>query len=324
MEHKLPLLPPELWLAILASLHLPDLVSFSATSSSFQSLAVHPLETHKALRARYHGAGYDLKHSWYNLLLAILREPAAAYYIEDLEVDQTHRDLAHRLEASDTPWTVTPADAALVRHAVEDETWIPETDKERFLKRLFEYGDEDPAVTFLVLQLPNLRRLSLPTHGYGDLDSDSETLMPIVTRIAQAAATMDVGRVADRSPAEGVSLSPSLPLPLSRLEHYEGHVLDDRGIGFIAPIMALPSLRSLRTDWNHAEGFDWPPTLPKSNVRELRIDNGTAGLNAVLRLARGIRGPCMIWGLERMMKRQSGIGIAWRFRLRELDKRIGW
>ncbi|KAJ7138847.1 hypothetical protein C8R46DRAFT_1136377 [Mycena filopes] len=302
MDHNLPLVPPELWLAILASLYLPDLVSFSATSSSFQCLAVRPLEVHKALRARYHSAGYDLKSSWYNLLVAILREPAAAYYIEVLEVEQTHRDLAHRLEDSDTPWTVTPADTSLA-------------DKERFLEQLLEYGDKDPAVTLLVLQLPNLRRLSLPTYGYGDLASDSETHMPIVTRIAQAAANMKAGGVAHRSLAEGVSLSHSLPLPLSRLEHYEGHVLDERGIGFIAPIMALSSLRSLRTDWNHAEGFDWPPTLPKSNVREIRIDNGTAGLNAVLRLARGIRGPCMIWG---------GIGIAWRFRLRELDKRIGW
>ncbi|KAJ7185354.1 hypothetical protein C8R46DRAFT_1287901 [Mycena filopes] len=293
MEYKLTLLPPELWLAILASLYLPDLVSFSATCSSFQSLAVRPLEVHKTLRARYHSAGYNLEDSWYSLLLAILREPAAAYYIEDLEVEQTERDLAHQpVEDSDAPWTVTPADAALIRRAVEVDTWIPETDKERILERLLEYGDENAAVTLLVLRLPNLRRLSLPTYGWGELDS--ENLMPIVTRIAQAGANVDEGGVA----------SPSLPLPLSRLEHYEGHVFDGRGINFesIAPIMVLPSLRSLSTSWNHEEeGFDWPATLLKSNVREIRIDNGTVVLKTILRLARGIRGPCVIgqkWGFR--------------------------
>ncbi|KAJ7138824.1 hypothetical protein C8R46DRAFT_1136305 [Mycena filopes] len=299
------ILPPELWFSVFASLLLPDLVNISAACSAFQSLALPSLETHKALRARYRSLGHDADVYytcyWYRLLLDVLREPAAAYYVEDLEVEHTDRDLARNVNP-DTPWTVAPADAALVRRAVETEVWIPEAEKEDLVERILEDGDEDAVVTLLVLRAPNLRRLSLPTYCWGGLDF--EYLMPIVARIALAAAD-DANGVAKATTSEFTEDGVIAPLPLSKLEHYEGQVFNGLyGVDFesITPLMVLPSLRSLSTGWNHEEGFEWPAALPKSNVREIRIENGTVVLEAILRLARGIRGPCIIeqeWGYRR-------------------------
>ncbi|KAJ7749474.1 hypothetical protein B0H16DRAFT_1551528 [Mycena metata] len=292
------ILPPELWLAILSSLYLPDLVSVSAASSSFQSLALPALQAQKILRARYRRLGHDHEYGtpWYPLLLTLLRNPAAAFYVEDLEVEHTVRHRVHEDEHTDTPWTVEPADALLIRQAVEEEHWIPEGEKEMFVERLLLVGDEDAMVTLMVLRMPNLRKLSLPTHCWGGLEF--EYLMPIVAHIAQAAANNDG--------SEGKSDSTRADaLALSRLEHYEGQVYNGYyGVDFesIAPLMALPSLRTLSTGWNHEEGFDWPASLPKSNLCEIVIEDGTVTRAAILLLARGIRGPCAIrqkWGFQR-------------------------
>ncbi|KAJ7101975.1 hypothetical protein C8R44DRAFT_887757 [Mycena epipterygia] len=217
-------------------------------------------------------------HLAYPLLFALLQDPAAAYYVDDLEVDHTERDLAGELEGTDTPWMVpAPADEALTRRAVEEERWIPEEEKTTFVDRILG-GDEDAMVTVMVLLIPNLRRLSLPTYCWGGLDF--KYLMPIVARIAQAAANLEQDPVAT--------------LPLSKLE---GQVFNGTyGVDFesIAPLMALPSLRTLSTEWNSEEGFDWPASLPKSNVREIDIKEGTLTSEAILRLAKGIRGPLKI------------------------------
>ncbi|KAJ7037632.1 hypothetical protein C8F04DRAFT_1091945 [Mycena alexandri] len=297
-------LPIELWLAILSSLYLPDLVSVSALSSSFQSLALPALQAQKSLRARYHRLGHDMAYGepyWYPLLLTLLRNPAAAFYVDDLEVEHTIRDRAHQIEETGSSWTVEPADVALVRQAVEEEHWIPEGEKDAFVERLLD-GDEDAMVTVMVLRMPNLRKLSLPTYCWGGLSF--EYLMPIVARIAQAAANgSGVNSNAGRPDSTGMDYTDALPL--SRLEHYEGQVFNGYyGVDFesIAPLMALPSLRTLSTAWNHEDGFDWPASLPKSNVREIVIDEGTVTRAAIIRLAKGIRGPCAIhqkWGFRR-------------------------
>ncbi|KAJ7101985.1 hypothetical protein C8R44DRAFT_808981 [Mycena epipterygia] len=286
------LLPAELWIAIISDLYLPDLVSVSAACRSFQMFALPAMQAHKALCARYRRLGYDREYGtsyWYPLLLALLQDPAAAYYVDDLDVEDTNRDLAGELEETDTPWMVpAPADEALIRRAVEEERWIPEEEKAAFADRILG-GDEDAMITVMVLRMPNLRTLSLPTHCWGGLDF--EYLMPIVARIAQAAANLG------QDPAD--------TLPLSKLERYEGHVFNGYyGVDFesIAPLMALPSLRTMSTGWNHEDGFDWPASLPKSNVREIEIKNGTVPRHAILRLAKGIRGPCIIrqeWGFRR-------------------------
>ncbi|KAJ7101971.1 hypothetical protein C8R44DRAFT_747000 [Mycena epipterygia] len=274
----------ELRLAILSDLYLPDLVSVSAACRSFQIFASPAVQAHKALCARYRRLGYDREYDsqyWYPLLFALLQDPAAAYYVDDLEVDHTERDLAGELEGTDNPWMVpAPADEALIRRAVEEERWIPEEEKTTFVDRILD-GDEDAMVTVMVLRMPNLWRLSLPTYCWGRLDF--KYLMPIVARIAQAVANPE------QDPVD--------TLPLSKLERYEGQVFNGTyGVDFesIAPLMALPSLRTLSTEWNSEEGFDWPASLPKSNVREIDIKEGTLTSEAILRLAKGIRGPCVI------------------------------
>jgi hypothetical protein len=269
------MLPAELWLSLLSYLYLPDLVSVSASCRSFQALCLHSLQEHQALRGRYHRLGYDHDYSfgyWYPHLLAILRDPAAAYYVEDLEVENTEHELGH-----DPAWNVQPEDEALIREAVESEAWIPEMEKGQFIEELLA-GEEDAMVTLMILRMPNLKRLSLPTECWGGLDF--KYLMPIAARIAQVASE---GRD-DR-------------LPLSKLERYDGHAFNGYyGVDFesIAPLIALPSLRTLSTPWNHEDGFDWPASLPKSHVRKIEMEEGTVTREAVVRFARGIRGPCMI------------------------------
>ncbi|KAJ6559887.1 hypothetical protein B0H19DRAFT_1146002 [Mycena capillaripes] len=273
-------LPAELWIALFSHLFLPDLVSVSATRRSFQALATDSLVAHQALRRRFHRLGYHNDYEptyWYQHLLTILRDPAAAYYVEDLEVENTE----HRHTEAD-PWTVTvlPDDEALIQEAVEREEWISDSERAQFLHQLLA-GDEDAMVTLMILRMPNLKRLTLPTHCWGGLDF--EHLMPIVARMARTASNADLGG--------------GKTLPLSKLEHYEGAVFNGYyGVDFesIAPLMALPSLRTMGTGWNHEEGFDWPASLPKSRVREINISNGTVPREAIVRLARGIRGPCVI------------------------------
>jgi hypothetical protein len=107
--------------------------------------------------------------------------------------------------------------------------------------------------------------------------------MPIVARIAEAAAAAE--------PDTGTAL------PLSKLEHYEGHIFNGRyGVDFesLAPLMALPSLRTMNTPWNTEEGFDWPASLPKSRVGKIDIPDGTITREAIIGLAQNIRGPCVI------------------------------
>ncbi|KAF7328727.1 hypothetical protein MVEN_02501300 [Mycena venus] len=274
------ILPAELWLAILSHLYLPDLVSVSATSSVFQALAAESLAEHRALRHRFHRIGHDHHHEhdyWYLHLLTLLREPVAAYYVEVLTAEHTNT----RLDTE--PWTVlpvSPVDEALIREAVEKEDWIADTEKEKYLNQLLA-GDEDAMVTLMILRMPNLKRLTLPSHCWGGLDI--QHLMPIVARIAETASNADP----DRGPI----------FPLSELEHYEGHVFNGSyGVDFesIAPLMALPSLRTMCTPYNSEGGFNWPASLPKSRVRRIDIPNGEITREVIVDLARNIRGPCVI------------------------------
>ncbi|KAJ7717108.1 hypothetical protein DFH07DRAFT_785244 [Mycena maculata] len=285
------ILPAELWMALFSHLYLPDLFSVNATCRSFHVLALHLVREHRTLRDRYYRLGYEDYSDtyWYPLLLTLIRDPAAAYYVEDLEVEDADRDRATQMEGSETPWMVLPEDEALIRVAVEEEKWIPNTEKGDFLDKLLA-GDEHAMVTLMVLRLPNLKRLSLPTYCWGGLDFDY--LMPIVARIAQAAA---------RAEEDGEQTL----WPLPKLERFEGHIFNCfLGVDFesIAPLMALPSLRTLSTPWNQEEGFDWPTSLPKSRVGEINIEEGTVPREAIIRLAGGIRGPCVIrqkWGFRR-------------------------
>ncbi|KAF8176216.1 hypothetical protein K438DRAFT_1939481 [Mycena galopus ATCC 62051] len=274
------ILPPELWLSLLSHLYLPDLVSVSAACSTFQALASESLAKHRALRHRFHHIGHDHRHEhayWYLHLLTLLRDPAAAYYVEVLTAEYTNT----RLHTE--PWTVSPVssvDEALIREAVEGEGWIPGTEKEKFIDQLLA-GDEDAMVTLMILRMPNLKRLTLPSHCWGGLDI--KHLMPIVAHIAETTSNADP----DGGPT----------LPLSKLEHYEGHVFNGRyGVDFesIAPLMALPSLRTMRTPYNFEGGFDWPASLPKSRVGRIDIPNGEITREVIVDLARNIRGPCVI------------------------------
>ncbi|KAF7328390.1 hypothetical protein MVEN_02554700 [Mycena venus] len=285
------LLPAEVWDTVFTHLHLHELFSICATCRSFRSLALHSLQRHKALQSRYFRLGHDCDYNtfWYPLLLTLLRDPVAAHYVEDLEVEYANRNLVDELAGTETPWTTLPEDETLIRDEVEVEKWIPDTEKGAFLDKLLA-GDEHAMVTLVVLRLPNLRQLSLPTQCFGGLDFDH--LMPIVARIAQAASKAEDG-------AGGTTL------PLSKLERLNGNVYNGYcGVDFegIAPLMALPSVRILSTPWCQEEGFDWPPTLPKSHVRQIDIPDGTVPREAIVRLARGIRGPCVIrqeWGFCR-------------------------
>ncbi|KAJ7844003.1 hypothetical protein B0H14DRAFT_3868442 [Mycena olivaceomarginata] len=197
------------------------------------------LEEHRALRQRFHSIGHDHHHEhtyWYHYLRALLREPAAAYYVEVLTVE--HTDSRHEVE----PWTVSvpSVEEVLIREAVEGEGWIAEPEKEKFMDQLLT-GDEDAMVTLMILRMPNLKRLTLPTHCWGGLDF--KHLMPIVAYIAQTASTADPGAGAT--------------LPLSQLEHYEGYLFNGSyGVDFeaIAPLMALPSLRTMCTPCNTEQG----------------------------------------------------------------------
>jgi hypothetical protein len=277
---RLPtILPAELWLAVLFHLYLTDLVSVSAACSVFQALASKSLGEHQALRQRFHSIGQDhhYEHTyWYHYLLAILREPAAAYYVEILTVE--HTDSRHEVE----PWTVSvpSVEEALIREAVERESWIAEPEKEKFIDQLLT-GEEDAMVTLMILRMPNLKRLTLTTHCWGGLDF--KHLMPIAARIAQTASTTD--------PEAGATL------PLSQLEHYEGYLFNGSyGVDFeaIAPLMALPSLRTMCTPCNTEQGSDWPASLPKSCVRKIDLPDGEIPRQAIVRLAQNIRGPCVI------------------------------
>ncbi|KAJ7137691.1 hypothetical protein C8R44DRAFT_975690 [Mycena epipterygia] len=278
------MLPAELWIALFSHLYLPELINVSATCTYFQVMALQYLQAHQALRSRYRSVlGYDPESDrtapyWYPLLLELLRDPDARYYIEELNLGEYEG-------WPETQPDLLPEDEALIREAVESENWIPEMEKEHFLDSILE-GDEAAMVTLMVLQLPNLKQLGLAR------DFGFECLMPIVTRIAQAA---DDGRT---------------PRPLSRLEHFEGLIYNGHyGLDFesIAPVMALPSLRTIDIPNNHEEGFDWPISLPKSHVREIGITEGTVSREAILRLGKGIRGPCLItqkWGYRRYVDRQ--------------------
>ncbi|KAJ7137699.1 hypothetical protein C8R44DRAFT_765970 [Mycena epipterygia] len=275
------MIPAELWIALFSHLYLPELVNVSATCTYFQNIALQYLPAHQALRSHYRRVGgYDPEDwnspYWYPLLLELLRDPDARYYVEELMVEE------------DARWPKTqpdllPEDEAMIREAVEVENWIPEMEKERFLDSILR-GNEATMITLMVLQLPNLKRLGLAR------DFGFECLMPIVARIAQAAFDAADDRI---------------PRPLSKLEHFQGLIFngyDGPDFESIAPVMALPSLRTIDVPWNHERGFDWPPSLPKSHVRKIEITKGTVSREAILRLGKGIHGPCLIhqdWGFLR-------------------------
>ncbi|KAF8173574.1 hypothetical protein K438DRAFT_2023445 [Mycena galopus ATCC 62051] len=239
-------LPPELWRLLFFHLYLPDIVSVSAACSAFQALASESLAEHRALRHRFHHIGHEHDHGqlrehayWYLHLLTLLREPATAYYVEILTAMYTNCRLPTQ------PWTVFPvlsADEALIRGAVEAELLA---------------GDYDAMVTPIILRMPNLKRLTLPTSTWSGLDI--KYLMPIVARIAETASNAD---------PDGGRMS-----PLSKLEHYEGKGTYAVGFEAIASLMALPSLRTMRI----------PIDIQNGDIREVVMD-----------LAQHIRGPCAI------------------------------
>ncbi|KAF8146357.1 hypothetical protein K438DRAFT_1869749, partial [Mycena galopus ATCC 62051] len=274
------ILPTELWLLLFSHLYLPELVSVSAACSAFQALASESFAEHRGLRHHFHHIGRDddsghgHEHAyWYRHLLTLLREPAAAYYVEVLTAKYTNTRL------TSDPLTVLPlssVDEALIREAVEGEGWIPDTEKEKFVNQLLA-GDEHAMVTLMILRLPNLKWLTLPSHW------DIKHLMPIVVRIAGTASKAD--------PDEGPTL------PLSKLEHYEVHLESGSyGVDFesIAPLMVLPSLRTMCTPYNSEGGFNWPASLPKSRLCRIDIPNGQITRDVIVDLARHIRGPCVI------------------------------
>lgn len=228
---------------------------------------------------------------WYPFLLDTLRDPAITYYVEELMVEEQtllrHPDM--------DPFSVLPGDEALIREAVEGEDWIPKTEKEQFMDKIL--AENEPAmVTLMVPRMPNLRRLGLAVDFTWekcgeDVEEGIDPLTPIVARIAQAASNAkDQGRAV---------------LPLSKVEHFQGLTLNTHtGMDFemIAPLMALPSLRTVSMRQNHGDNFDWPTSLPKSHVREIELTQSTVPREAILRVAKGIRGPCMIrqeWGWRR-------------------------
>ncbi|KAJ7238635.1 hypothetical protein C8J57DRAFT_1373501 [Mycena rebaudengoi] len=274
------IVPAELWLLLFSYLYLPDLVSVSAACRYFQALAANSLDKH-----RFHRLGHDYHYEpayWYLHLLTLLRKPAAASYVEHLTVEHTDSR-----EEETKPWPVlplAPVDEALIREAVETEDWVPDTDKAQFLSQLLA-GDEGAMVTLMILRMPNLKHLTLPTHCWGGLKFTH--LMPIVARIVEAAAAADPDA--------------ETTLPLSKLEHYEGHIFNGRyGVDFesIASLMALPSLRTMNTPWNDEGGFDWPASLPKSRVRQIDIPDGTITREAIVGLAQNIRGPLFQYPTE--------------------------
>jgi hypothetical protein len=121
---------------------------------------------------------YDNHHGFGCWYLHLLRDPAAAYCVENLEVENTE----HR-PRNNPAWNVQPEDETLIREAVDSETWIPE--KGQFIEELLA-GEEDAMVTLMILRMPNLKRLSLPTECWGGLDF--KYLIPIAARIAQVAS----------------------------------------------------------------------------------------------------------------------------------------
>ncbi|GAB7358867.1 hypothetical protein MBLNU230_g4090t1 [Neophaeotheca triangularis] len=323
LSSTLPTLPVELWDSIFSYLWYPDLASIALTNKICHGLVKDTLDHQFAVWSKYHHIRHDVGKLFHSsdsrtgrlwpILLAVLRDPAAAHYVEHLDFYSqilSTPDPPHPWQnpafSDNQPETFapTPEETAIVDHALRGENLWSLTDNLGRTLRLHEailtHGSEGAMAALLLLKCPNLRSLSLQTLRQGTLHN--KWILKILGTLSTFAAF---------KPTSGP------PLPLCRLVNFTcnpykpDHRQTPRGIYWsqLTTFMSLPSLRTLILpcvqDWRFDCGssgtssFAWPPHLPKSNVRDVDIRDGTLEKSTILQFARAIRGPCVIrqaWG----------------------------
>ncbi|CAH0024696.1 unnamed protein product [Clonostachys rhizophaga] len=297
------ILPIELLDSTLAFLPLPDLEAFALTSKYSREVAQNRLQIQRDLFRRASTFKVDGfcelgPVPWLAPVIQVLREPFFGTYIQKLDTDVFAADrtlevcLKERLGSTRRDF-VPDSDWSLLLRAAQrcftDWFDLPEAPsyREAFFNSV-ENLESSALLAVLACHLPNLRVLTLTTECYGGMVD-----LPWFLGLAQR-----------------IHVRPDGPLlgcqPFARLEHLKGDSYNGfYGLDFqcIAPFIALPSVRWLETPQNHEEGFDWPPYLPRSNIREIVLDGSSIPEDVIREFAAdALKGPCVIrqaWSVRR-------------------------
>ncbi|VUC38206.1 unnamed protein product [Clonostachys rosea] len=293
------ILPTELWAAILTFLPLPDLEAFNQTSKYSHKVAQKCLKTQRDLfreASTFKIDGFCERGCtpWHAPVVQVLREPFFGSYIRELDIDVMNADKTLAVCLGMNPGStrrdfVSDSDMSLLLRAAETcfADWFDIPQHPDYRERLFNSVNAlevSALLTLLVCNLPNLRVLTLST-GYSGGMAELTWLSALAQRIHLR------GNARGNAPLLGHE-------PFSRLEHLKGDSFE----GFygldskcIAPFIALPSVKWFETPQNHHRGFDWPCWLPRSNLREIVLDESSIPEEAIRAFAaKALKGPCVI------------------------------
>lgn len=275
-------LPDELLLLVMSQTRLPDLFNFASTCTRLSSVCSARISTEKVLRDASRCLPIErFGIAWHDVLLDVINDNTPAEYVEEVFV-----------EDATTRWTPSfdePSNQALLLDWITDEKWLSEREKQTIVDdELTITGDEsnmDGLITAMLLHLPNLRTLDIPSACWGGIAA--EILPNVVSRIAAAEAART--KAPDRPTTSDLPFSKLRKITCQAFNGFYG--VDLPGL---APFISLPSVREVHLNQCHEDDFEWPTHLPRSRVGSITLESSSVTLRAARGLARGVVGPCVI------------------------------
>lgn len=287
---ELSSVPEEVYDLVCDSLSRTDLDTIRMTSkhldeSTKRAPAYLRSEFTELSRRADHGWG---EVPWPRWTLEIVKSPQVASYVQIVQYDHDRRDsgtfedYVKKHELTERPdWQISTEDRELLEQAARQSHWMPEDMQVEFATAA-KALEPDALITLILIHTPHLKKLQLPTYCWGGMCE-----LPLMSAMLNHL---------HKDAKDDPSLYKSRPL--AELEMVSGDIFNGQyglDIESIAPVFALPSVRWVRTPWNHEAGFEWPGHLPQSHIEEMLLECGTQTLAEIETWAKeGIHGPCTI------------------------------
>lgn len=291
---------PELLQLIFEDIHCRDLLNVVLTCRAFSYLVSRRAQKHGKVHRvfnRLHiaepghtGLVYEKGKAWTWFMLEVLKSREVAACVEHLHIkDELCGESLSKTDNSGTPrcqWTGNAADRALVIEAVQACEWILPAEKSHKCALIIDRAVDDVMLMLTMTRLTNLKSLFLPVASWDNFAIHEP--MVLMRRVACKAADI-----------EERGLPPDTTLPFNKLVRV---ILSGCNIwattpatfNDLIPLLALPSLRFLKSSDHYDGRLEWPTDLPKSRLRELRLIPGYISAKMIFQWGAAFRGPCVI------------------------------